>query len=120
MLENPKALGSFRICESLTLAEGNGLSLLLWRESAALSCHGDHSRLGRRLTDLFIESGQPQSNSLRFTNIHSADDSSVPACFAAQDEDVIVHAGEDRSDGRQSRRQFYGSQPQTSGKPKND
>jgi hypothetical protein len=42
------------------LAEGNGLCLLLGRESAALSGHGVHSRLGRRLSDLSIEPGQPQ------------------------------------------------------------
>jgi hypothetical protein len=56
---NPKAFGGFQNGQSFALAEGNGLCLLLGRESAALSGHGVHSRLGRRLSDLSIESGQP-------------------------------------------------------------
>jgi hypothetical protein len=57
---NPKAFGGFQNGQSFALAEGNGLCLLLGRESAALSGHGVHSRLGRRLSDLSIEPGQPQ------------------------------------------------------------
>lgn len=56
---NAKALGGFQNGQSLVLAEGNGFSLLLRRESAALSSHGVHYRLGRRLSDLSIEQGQP-------------------------------------------------------------
>jgi hypothetical protein len=41
------------------LTEGNGFSLLLRRESAALTSHGVHYRLGRRLSDLSTEPGQP-------------------------------------------------------------
>jgi hypothetical protein len=42
------------------LAEGNGLIVLLRRVSAALSRHGVHYRLSRRLGDLSIEPGQTQ------------------------------------------------------------
>jgi hypothetical protein len=57
---NAKALRGFQNGQSLVLAEGNGLSFLLRRESAALTSHGVHYRLSRRLSDLSIESGQPQ------------------------------------------------------------
>ena len=57
---NAKALRGFQNGQSLVLAEGNGLSFLLRRESAALTSHGVHYRLSRRLSGLSIESGQPQ------------------------------------------------------------
>jgi hypothetical protein len=53
--------GCFQNGQPLALAEGNGLCLLLRRETAALSGHGVHSRLSRRLSDLSIEPGQPQN-----------------------------------------------------------
>jgi hypothetical protein len=56
---NPKALRGFQNGQSFALAEGDGLSFLLRRESAALSGHGVHSPLGRRLSDLSIQQGQP-------------------------------------------------------------
>jgi hypothetical protein len=57
---NSKALCGFQNGQPLVLAKGYGLRFLLCGETAALSCHGDLSWLGRRLSDLSIEPGQPQ------------------------------------------------------------
>ncbi|MEB3318726.1 MAG: hypothetical protein VKO39_11380, partial [Cyanobacteriota bacterium] len=63
------------------LAEGNGLCLLLRRETAALSGHGVHSGLSRRLSDLSTEPGQPQEMHGLKTSLPKANVSSSAKSF---------------------------------------